>query len=118
MLGRRNDVRLWSVDDHDAAFGGCGDVDVVQADPGASDHDQLSASGEQIVVDRGCGTDHQRVRTDHGRPQAVRGQTELDIDLMSGRAEAVETAVGDCFGHQDSSHGDMPIVPNRTNPTG
>ncbi len=41
VLGRREDVRLRSVDDHHAALGGRGGVDVVEPDAGPSHDHQV-----------------------------------------------------------------------------
>jgi hypothetical protein len=46
VLGRRHDVGLWRVDDHDPAPRGGLEVDVVQADAGPP-HDQQDVGGFQ-----------------------------------------------------------------------
>ena len=48
VLGGGDDVRLRSVDHHHAAGGGCGDVDVVEPDPGAADDDELGAGRQHL----------------------------------------------------------------------
>ena len=52
VLGGRDDVALRGVDDHHAAAGGGVDVDVVEADAGPADDEQVAAGGEHVVGDR------------------------------------------------------------------
>ena len=61
MLGSGVNVGGRCVDDHHAALGGCGDLDVVQADTGAADDLQLGAGSQNLGVDGGGGTDENRV---------------------------------------------------------
>ena len=62
VLGRRQDVRLRRVDDHHAAAGGRLDVDVVEADAGPADDDQVGAGGEDLGGDLGGRADDEGVR--------------------------------------------------------
>ena len=48
LLGRREDVRLRGVDDHDAALRSPRDVDVVEADAGPTDDDEVGAGGQHV----------------------------------------------------------------------
>ena len=61
VLGSGVNVGGRCVDDHHAALGGCGDLDVVQADTGAADDLQLGAGSQNLGVDGGGGTDENRV---------------------------------------------------------
>ena len=61
VLGGREDVRLRGVDHHHAAVGGGLDVDVVEADAGPADDDEVGAGGEHLGGDVGGGADDQGV---------------------------------------------------------
>ena len=50
VLGGREDVRLRGVDHHHALAGGGGHVDVVEADAGPADHDEIGAGLEDLGV--------------------------------------------------------------------
>lgn len=63
-LGRGDDVRGRSVDDHDARRGGSWDVDIVESDPGAGDDLELLRRGDRLGVDLGRGADEDRVDID------------------------------------------------------
>ena len=65
------DVRRRRVDDEHTAFGGGVDVDVVQADPGASDDLQLGRRTEHLGVDGGGRTHQQRVGLGHRSQQLL-----------------------------------------------
>ena len=75
LLGGRQDVRLGGVDDHDAAFGGRGDVDVVEADPGPTDDDEVRPGGQHLGGDRGRRADHQRRGPRRSPRPAARGSS-------------------------------------------
>ena len=105
VLGGRHDVALRRVDDHHAAAGGRVDVDVVEADAGPADDEQVGAGGEHLGGDRGGGADDQGVGADDGVEQLVGRQAGPHVDLVAGRPQAVEPAVGDLFGDEDAGHG-------------
>ena len=50
VLGGRDRVAERRVHDHDAARGGRGDVDVVDADTGATDHLESRGGGNDVLV--------------------------------------------------------------------
>ena len=62
VLGRGQHVRLRRVHHHHAAARRRLDVDVVEADAGAADHDEVGAGLEHLRGHLGRGTDHQRMR--------------------------------------------------------
>ena len=62
VLGRRQHVGLRRVHHHDAAPGGRFDVDVVEADAGPADDDELVGRLEDLGGDLGGAADHQRRR--------------------------------------------------------
>ena len=72
VLGGRDDVALRRVDDHHAAGGGGVDVDVVEADAGPTDDEEVGAGGQHLVGDRGRRADDQGVGADDGRRAAAR----------------------------------------------
>ena len=61
--------------------------------------------GEDVVGDVRGRADDQRVGADDGRQQLVGDRARAHVDLVTGGAQAVETAVGDLFGDQDPRHG-------------
>ena len=104
LLGRREDVRDRRVDHHDAQFGRLGDVDVVQADPGAPDHDHVLGGLERGGVDVGRRTDDQRVRAHDGLEKLLGRQPELDVDLVTGVSQFLKAGVGNLFCDKYSRH--------------
>ena len=54
VLGGRNDVRLRSVDHHDAATRSCFDIDIVEADASTTHHKQVGSNLEQLGSDLRC----------------------------------------------------------------
>ena len=48
--------------------------------------------------------------TDDGGAQPGRVEPELDVDLVAGGTEAVETALGDLFGDEDACHAPSMIA--------
>ena len=61
VLGGRDVVAARRVHHDDAARGRGGDVDVVDADPGAPDHAQLAARGDHVGGHLGAAADHEPV---------------------------------------------------------
>jgi hypothetical protein len=86
LLGGRQDVGHGRVDDHDAEFGGLGDVDVIEADPRAPDHDHVTGRFEGRGVDVGRRADDQGVRAGNRFEELGRRQTQLDVDFVTGVA--------------------------------
>ena len=66
LLGGREDVRDGGIHHHHAQFRRLGDVNVVEADTGATDHDQVLARFERGGVNLRRGANNQRVRADNG----------------------------------------------------
>ena len=90
VLGGRQDVRLGGVHDHDAPAGGGVDVDVVEADAGSSDHDQVAAGLEDVLVDLGGASDHEGGDPGHGVEQVAGCEPEALLDLEAGGAHRVD----------------------------
>ena len=105
VLGGGEDVRLRGVHHHHALGGGGLGVDVVEPDPGPPDHHEVLAGGQHVGGDGGGRPDDQRVRPRHGLEELLRGEVELEVDLVAGGAEPIEPAVGDLLGDQDPRHG-------------
>jgi len=108
LLGRRQDVRLGCVDDHHATFGGGGHVDVVEADAGPPDDDQVAPGGKDLGGHGGGRPDDQGVRPDDGFDQLFGSQSELDVHLVAGLGHEVQTRLGQLFGDEDPTH-DVPF---------
>ncbi len=104
VLGRGQRVRLRSVDHHHAPRRRGGRVDVVEPDSGPSDHDEVRRGVEQVGGDLGRRPDDECVGTDDRLRHLVGRQIEPDVDIVSGRAETVQTGRGQRFGYQDSGH--------------
>ena len=103
VLGRREDVRLRRVDDHHAAPRRLGDVDVVEADAGPADDDEVGARGEHLGGDLRRAADHQRGRARRPRPSSCcRREAGLHVDVEAGGAHRVEPAFGERFGDEDA----------------
>ena len=104
VLGVRERDRVGRVHHHHAAPGGRLDVDVVDADPGATDDDELVAGGEHVGGDLGRAADHERRGAAHGVEQLVGREPEPHVDLEPGRAHRLEPAVGEPLGDEDALH--------------
>ena len=100
VLGGADDVRRRRVDDHDAALGRRGDVDVVQADAGAGDHLQVRRGGQGLGVDLGGAPDHHRRRVGESREQR-RPVGAVDVPDLDVAPEHLQDARGQLFGDQD-----------------
>ena len=94
------------VDDHHAAPRRRIDVDVVETDAGAADDDagRGPAASTSSVTVRGRADDQRAGRPPGRREQLVRRQVEAHVDLVAGRPQAVEPALGDLFGDEDPRH--------------
>ena len=102
VLGSRDDVALRRVDHHHATARRRLDIDVVEADAGSADDEQLIGVLEHLGGDL-CGrADDESLRATDVVQQRV--EIELHIDLVAGRAEAVEATFGDFFGDKDPGH--------------
>ncbi len=104
VLRRRQHVGLRRVHDHDAAAGGRLDVDVVEADAGAPDDDELVGRLEDLGGDLRGAADHERRRTPHRVEQLLGREPETDVDLEPGAAHGLEPAVGELLADQDALH--------------
>ena len=112
VLRSRDDVRLRRVDHHHTSAGRRFDVDVVQTDSCAADHDEVRRGLEDLGRHLRGRADDQRVRTAalriRGDARQQLREVELDIHLVARGAEPVQAAIGDFFGHQDARH--VPIL--------
>ena len=88
------------VRDDDAVVGGGLDVEVVDADAGAADDDQLGRGLEDGLVHVGPGPDDQRVRVAHGVEQLVALGLVVGDDLVAGVSESVQPRVRDGVGDE------------------
>ena len=71
VLGRRQHVRLWRVHHHDATARRGLDVDVVEADPGPADHDEVATRVEDGRGDLRRAADDQCRRARHRAQELV-----------------------------------------------
>ena len=102
VLGGGDDVALRGVDHHHAAAGGRLDVDVVEADAGAADDEQLVGVLEDLGGDLGRRSDDQRLRAADVHQQIV--EIELHVDVVACGAEPIEATFGDFFSDKDPGH--------------
>jgi hypothetical protein len=107
VLRSRDDVRLRRVRHQHPSLGGGANVDVVDPDPGATDHLQALPALDQVSRDlRGRADDQRVVGGDPVRKVAV-GPIGPDVDVEV-LAQQVEPGVGDLLLHQDPGHGLLP----------
>ena len=104
LLGGRDDVGLRGVDPQDTELGGPSDVDVVEADAGPADDDQVGPGLEHLGGDRGGRADDEGMGPHDGPEELLRAQAELDVDLVAGGSQLVEARLGDLLGNEDSCH--------------
>ena len=104
VLGGRHDVALRGVDHHHAVRGGRRQIDVVDADAGAADHEQLVGGLEDRLGDFGGRTHDQRVRALDRIAQLVGRQAQLHVDLVAGRCQCGVGRRGEFFSNQDAGH--------------
>ena len=85
MLAGGVDVRRRSVDNHDAARSGGRDVHVVETHTGTADDLEVGRGGEDFLIDRGGGTDEQRVSLRNGGEElgTVGTVDPADLHLLS-----------------------------------
>jgi hypothetical protein len=104
VLGRADDVRRRRVDDHDAALGRRGHVDVVQPDAGAGDDLEVRSGGQRLGVDLRGAADHHRggvgQRGQQGGAVGAVHVTDLDV-----APQHLQHAGGEFFGDQDDGRG-------------
>ena len=84
------------------APGRLGDVDVVEADAGPADHDEVGAGREHLGRHLGRAADHERGDAGQRRAELLGRETGLDLDVETGRAHRVEPAFGEWFGDEDA----------------
>ena len=85
--------------------GGRFDVDVVDTDAGAPDHDELVGRVEHCRSDLGGTANDQGVRAVNRADQLVGRETEPHIDLEPRIAQGIETALGQLLGDEHTGHG-------------
>jgi hypothetical protein len=102
VFGCGDDVALRCVDDHHPATRGRGDIDVVEADPGTTDHQQRVGLVQDVGGDLCCRADDQRLCTSDVVGQLV--EVEPHIDHMARSTQAIEAAIGDFFCDKDPRH--------------
>jgi hypothetical protein len=88
-----------------------GDVDVVESDTGATDHDQVGSGVEDLGGHLGCRPDHEGGGSGYGGHQLRSGQPQLDIDLVAGVAERIEGDLRESFGDEYTGHPPIIDVP-------
>ncbi len=100
VLGGRDRVRLWGVDDHDAPLGGGVYIDVVDPRPGATDHLQPRPALDQFRRQRGLRANHDPVELADPLAQLVLGhlQAELDLEVVP---QQLHAGLGDLLLDQD-----------------
>ncbi len=102
VLGRREDVRLRRVDDHHAAAGGLGDVDVVEPDSGPADDDEIRRRLEHLGRHLGGAADHERLRARDRDEQLLRREAGLHVDIEARGTHGVEPSFGERFGDENA----------------
>ena len=80
------------------------DVDVVDADTGASDHAQSRRGGEHLGGDLGLAANHERVVVADALAERARLEPGHDVDLARG-AQACHAVLGDRVRNEDARHG-------------
>ena len=113
LLGGRQDVGLRGVDHHHAPLGGRGDVDVVEADAGPADHDQVGARRQDLGGHRVAERMISAWAPDDGRRPAPRGTAPAHVHLVAGSAMQVEPGLGQLFGDQYPATWWSPSLPDR-----
>ena len=104
VLGRGNGVTAGRVHHDDAVFGGDGDVDVVDPDPGASDGAEDAGTG----FDDGAGDLHARAHDDAFVVRCVfdefgLAEPEFDVDDEAGRLEKLNAFIGNRIADEDAA---------------
>ena len=82
------------------------DVDVVEADPGPADDDEVAARVEHLGGDLGRAADHERGRAGDRLEELLGRQALADVDLEARGAHRVEAAGRDLLGDEHArGHG-------------
>jgi hypothetical protein len=102
VLGRRQHIRLRCVDDHHAPARGCGDIHVVEADAGPSDHDEVGGGGEYVLRHRRGAAHDQRGRVVDRLEQLIGIEVETFIDVEARTLERLDPARCDLLGDEDT----------------
>ncbi len=104
VFGCRDDVALRGVDHHHAATSRCFHIDVVEADAGATDDQQLVGVLQHLRRHLRGRADDESLRAADVVQQGT--EIELHVDGVAGSPEAVEASIGDFFGDKDPRHWD------------
>ncbi len=99
LFGGRENVRDGGVHHHDTQFRRFDDVDVIEANTGASHDDHVPRRLERRGVDLGGRTDNERVRAGHGLEEFSGREPETNVDLVARVAQFLQTGVGNLFGY-------------------
>ena len=104
VLGRGDGVTGGRVEDEHAMPGRRFDVDVVDADAGASDHAQPGRRGEHLGGDLGLAANHERVVVGDTLAEHARLEPRDHVNLARG-AQTRDAVLGDRVGNEDPRHG-------------
>ena len=107
VLGRREDVRLRRVHHHHAAPRRFGDVDVVEADTGPSDDDEVAPGLEHLGASTWVALRMTSADAPASAPRKRFGaEAGLHVDVEAGRDHRFDAASGERFADEDArSHG-------------
>ena len=105
VLGGGDRVAEGRVHHDDAARGGGGDVDVVDADAGAPDHLQAVGVAQDVGGDLGRRADGEAVVVADDRLQLVGLEAGLDVDLDAARPKDVGGLRAHAVGDENLGHG-------------
>ena len=106
VLGGGDGVSAGGVHDHDAALGGCIDIDIVHANAGAADGFEVLGRGNDVGADLGLTADDEgRILGDYLEKLVVR-QSRLEGDVeLSAFGEGIDPALGDGVGDKNFRFG-------------
>ena len=104
MFGGRDGVAGWGVEDEHAVSRRGIDVDVVDADSGASDHPKSRRGREHLRGDLGLASDHERVVVADALAERARLEPGHHVDLTGG-AQARHAVLGDGVRNENARHG-------------
>jgi hypothetical protein len=109
VLGGRDDVGLRRVGDHDAALGGRGHVDVVDAHAGAADRLQARGLVDQVGGDLRRAADQEPVELADARLEVepVGVEAGRDVEVLLQQRDA---AGADVLGDEDLGHAPCPTT--------
>ena len=109
-LSGTDDVRGGRIDDHHAGLGSGLDVDIVEANPGASDHLEVLRCCNRLRIDHGGRTHEDRVDVSDGRQQGRPVRSVARDDLEVG-AEGLDRGRGQLFGDENAGLGHARSLP-------